>query len=392
MKLNLGENIRKYRKAIGLTQEQLADRLGVSCQSVSRWECGDGYPDMELLPALAGLFGVTYDQLLADEQDDQLTRLQELLGSLETAAEQRDDTRVVEYLRTICRNMIRYREFASELQRVPAAIERYNAEIPAAVLSEFRRYVDELQRHVPRATIWGLALRTLAAVEDDEHIDEFLQKRTAHIDLNGEELLRYRYIIRKDSEKLAYMNQLHRFQLLHKLFNDWESWQKSYTEENGRISERYLACLHALHDIVPEPEHPVSGDGTLDLWAGIRLELGFRKAAYEIHTDRIGNAFVTLEDTVNLLEQFMSLGPFTQLTCRSPLFPTFTVDALIANSAKKKEGLYIYGNLYNWRGLIIPGRYLKFLEKWTVFDPVRDDPHFAELYQRVKRLTIPEEC
>ena len=64
MKLNLGENIRKYRKRIDWTQEQLADRLGVSYQSVSRWESGNGYPDMEHLPTMARLFSVTMDDLI----------------------------------------------------------------------------------------------------------------------------------------------------------------------------------------------------------------------------------------------------------------------------------------------------------------------------------------
>ncbi len=64
MKLNLGENIRTCRRRMDLTQEQLAERLGVSFQSVSRWENGSTYPDMELLPILAGVFGVTVDHLL----------------------------------------------------------------------------------------------------------------------------------------------------------------------------------------------------------------------------------------------------------------------------------------------------------------------------------------
>ena len=45
MKLNLNENIRACRKKMDMTQEQLADRLGVSFQSVSRWENGSGCPD-----------------------------------------------------------------------------------------------------------------------------------------------------------------------------------------------------------------------------------------------------------------------------------------------------------------------------------------------------------
>ena len=64
MKLQIGEMIKKLRLQQGITQEKLAEILGVSCQSVSRWELGVCYPDMELLPALANYFNVTLDELM----------------------------------------------------------------------------------------------------------------------------------------------------------------------------------------------------------------------------------------------------------------------------------------------------------------------------------------
>lgn len=63
MKLNIGQSVRSLRLQRSLTQQALADALGVSCQSVSRWELGDCYPDIELLPAIANFFGVTTDAL-----------------------------------------------------------------------------------------------------------------------------------------------------------------------------------------------------------------------------------------------------------------------------------------------------------------------------------------
>ena len=48
----LGEQIAKYRKAAGLTQDELGKAVGISAQAVSRWECG-GAPDITLLPAIA---------------------------------------------------------------------------------------------------------------------------------------------------------------------------------------------------------------------------------------------------------------------------------------------------------------------------------------------------
>ena len=46
MKLNLGDNIRELRKNRGWTQEQLAERVGMSPQAISRWENGTTYPDL----------------------------------------------------------------------------------------------------------------------------------------------------------------------------------------------------------------------------------------------------------------------------------------------------------------------------------------------------------
>ena len=59
----IGENIKKLRKAKGMTQEELAEAVQVSFQAVSKWENG-GLPDVEMLPAIATVFGVTIDELM----------------------------------------------------------------------------------------------------------------------------------------------------------------------------------------------------------------------------------------------------------------------------------------------------------------------------------------
>lgn len=64
MTLYIGENLKKQRKLKELTQEQLADILGVSFQAVSKWERGEGYPDIEMLPTIAEYFGITTDELM----------------------------------------------------------------------------------------------------------------------------------------------------------------------------------------------------------------------------------------------------------------------------------------------------------------------------------------
>ena len=64
MKLSIGEKIRRLRREKNLTQEEVAAHLSVSFQSVSKWERGEGYPDITLLPALARYFSVTVDELM----------------------------------------------------------------------------------------------------------------------------------------------------------------------------------------------------------------------------------------------------------------------------------------------------------------------------------------
>lgn len=64
MKLYIGENLKRLRLAKGQTQEQLADEIGASVQSVSRWEVNSSYPDVEMIPVIALYFGVSTDELM----------------------------------------------------------------------------------------------------------------------------------------------------------------------------------------------------------------------------------------------------------------------------------------------------------------------------------------
>lgn len=68
MTLHIGENIRRMRRDRNLTQEEVAAHLGISFQSISKWERGDGYPDITMLPALAHYFRVTVDKLLGMDE------------------------------------------------------------------------------------------------------------------------------------------------------------------------------------------------------------------------------------------------------------------------------------------------------------------------------------
>lgn len=84
MKINLSENIKKLRLEKGITQENLADFLGVTFQSVSRWERGESYPDITLLPAIADFFGTSTDALLGVNKGENEEKIRKYLELYET--------------------------------------------------------------------------------------------------------------------------------------------------------------------------------------------------------------------------------------------------------------------------------------------------------------------
>lgn len=78
MELYIGQNLKNFRKARNLTQEEVAKHLGISFQSISKWERNDGYPDITMLPVLAHYYGVTIDELIGMNELESAQALEEI--------------------------------------------------------------------------------------------------------------------------------------------------------------------------------------------------------------------------------------------------------------------------------------------------------------------------
>ena len=65
----LHDNIKYYRKKLGLTQVELAEKLNVSQSTITSWENGNRRPDLDFLPVLAQIFGISVDDLLGTTTD-----------------------------------------------------------------------------------------------------------------------------------------------------------------------------------------------------------------------------------------------------------------------------------------------------------------------------------
>ena len=87
MNLKIGAIIKKLRAENNITQETLATAIGVTPQAISRWESEGGYPDIELLPALADFFSVSTDELLGYKLSEREQELANIKKEMERLSE-----------------------------------------------------------------------------------------------------------------------------------------------------------------------------------------------------------------------------------------------------------------------------------------------------------------
>jgi len=90
MRSRIGDNIKFFRGQKGMTQEQLAELLGISHQSVSKWESGITIPDVMLLPELAKIFHVSIDDIFGYIDSDEVHNVQSLMRRIDDATQHSD--------------------------------------------------------------------------------------------------------------------------------------------------------------------------------------------------------------------------------------------------------------------------------------------------------------
>lgn len=79
--MEFNNKLYELRKQKGFSQEELASRLNVSRQTVSKWEVGESAPDMEKLVAISDLFGISLDELVKGEEPEKETASEQVVKS-----------------------------------------------------------------------------------------------------------------------------------------------------------------------------------------------------------------------------------------------------------------------------------------------------------------------
>ncbi|MGN8735063.1 helix-turn-helix domain-containing protein [Fusicatenibacter saccharivorans] len=81
--MDIGVVIKKYRKEAGMTQEEMANRLGVTTQAVNKWENSNSKPDIELLAPIARLLDISLDTLLSFHEKLSDTEIEEIIRKMD---------------------------------------------------------------------------------------------------------------------------------------------------------------------------------------------------------------------------------------------------------------------------------------------------------------------
>lgn len=143
MKLYIGQNLREFRKKRSLTQEEVARHLGISFQSISKWERDDGYPDITMLPALANYFGVTIDELMGMNEITARQEIDRINCQWEENCSRNAHAENVELMRTALKT---YPNNALFLVQLSASLERLDG--TEAEKKEYLRQSIEVQEQI----------------------------------------------------------------------------------------------------------------------------------------------------------------------------------------------------------------------------------------------------
>lgn len=409
MKLYIAENIRRLRQNCGLTQEQLAERLGVSFQSVSRWENGLSYPDIELIPEISAFFEVSTDVLMGVEK---ATMEQNL--ALDKKRLRTEDFETAEA----------YRAFVEELHRKYPHDAELLVDLIYALSSvperkeEMRRYIREYFVHPDAEKVYvDQLILLLTASEPDDSLTAVLDTYAAEGDLSRAALLAYRASERGEREEYRRYRQYNTLEILYRLFDRifehrglWFQWNPA-AEDAAR---RKLSILNLLTGMDGDGMDFVTGDGEPDLWYSVRIAWGFQLAGNHAMAGRTEEAFTVLESVVCLAEKFYSMPEGTVLTYRCPelseLRETFRYGVRnpddvfdfsenlhrCMRSDEKFCGVDLHYCRKNgedefdhhvecasWD--IVP---LTDTEEWSCFDSIRGDERFEKLAERMGKFVI----
>lgn len=394
MTCKIGEKIRTLRLQNQMTQEQLADRLGVSYQSVSRWENGVTYPDIEYLPAIARHFSVTTDYLLGQDDAANRKHIRKQINSIAKMGEGDKDT-IIDIIRTCRREQDDDGEYFVNLC---AYVMNCPIWCNPEVLDELRKSKDVFFETCTNPKQRSIALDFWVSMEDENLLSPLLDRFAVD---NRDYLLKNRYQFRGESEKFNIARQRWFLKtLVYLIDGDMSLWGDTVDGVNAESSlfenNCKFALLHSLCQETPTIKQPITCGNPPDIFAIQRIWLGMVYVTAYAAKGEYKKAFTVLDDIIELTESLMALPDGTEIGCKSPALNTLILSIEHAYHRTVGNSTGFYYTLENgesdFLGSIEPKQmyellYLADYHRWNWLKDIRKEAQYIALMERLKKLS-----
>lgn len=351
MNLGIDKKLRELRQKQGTTQEALANHLSISMQAVSKWERGDGMPDITLLPGIAAFYGTTVDALLGCDEIRRQEEIAEFKKQYGMYAYKGD----MEGRLSVCRKMQKkYPHDETVLEKLMTVLFLTDPVGNADEIIQIGEQILSNGSSVYRYSALQKLCRTYSKLGNDELAVKYAKMTDCNTDLlvhalKGEELVRHcqTYFYMLSDKVMTHVQYLTKEPL------------SGYTPAQRHAAWQFLCDLTAL----------VFADGDFGFWhnrlARAYLEMAIcsvESKEYEKALDELGKLFEQCEK----YEAFDTAGSIdhTSLLVNKMHYET-------TQTAQTEVG-----NIYTIC--------LSHIENDSRLDPLRSDPRFIKAVERMK--------
>lgn len=414
--MDIGKNIRHLRLGREMTQEALADALSLSVQAISRYETGAAYPDIEMLPVIAGYFGVTVDELLGvnkelkEERRKEYFKKYEALGGWQTDGDEENGN--IEEKISLFRKA--HAEFPDDWHITETLIRLLALKTDdTKCLTEFRSFVDQTAEKCPKKGVRTHVFWVYMVNEpDDARAESFAFKWGTSNDMTVESLLWERFNPYRGGENGERTRGIHQLEKL----NDLEEALYHFTTQIGcgNIVDNGLILLDFIGRLShnPDIEKP-------DMWAQQKIERIVRITNSMFVIKQNDDGFDLLEKAVNLIENMLALPDGTELdygnssfrrlaaTTEKQASETEVLNGEVINDYKLclnyKTPLYEAFDKELCKGspyfktefvpveILINLEYAFISDGWPGFYMVKDEPRYREICARLREIITVKE-
>lgn len=369
MELYFAERLRKYRRERDLTQEELAQAIGISPQSVSKWERNDGYPDITLLPRIANYFGVTIDTLLGNDEvskEEDIEKFYDKFNEMEPSEEKVEYN--LEYARkypdrdSITDNLCWSIMFLSEDKR-----EKYLPLLKESCEKLIRESTDQGFRED--------AVEFMCRICDDQEFDKWYKMCSdSYGSYKGEVLEKRLWEQKKYDESRMRFDVNNLRILLHFMFRENRNWAAP-----ERAVEWYKFRIKLIEFLAEDGKIP-------EAWIGAYAQHYFRVGCASFGCGRREEGYEYLEKAFELYPKWFEIPNGTALDVGSSwIFGGVKVAKddwrirLPDGTDEWSPDLYYFDDQrdFMYTAMTRP-------HGWEWFNPVRDEPRFKEYVERAR--------